>query len=98
MNGWMDIWMDGWLVNGWMFVCIYVCMYICMYVCMCVSVSLSSFQPVNNWMNKGCGMCYPVCVMLHTKDPWLLIEKNSPCSGGSMFPLAMIIYHKPVTI
>ena len=29
-----------------------------------------SFQPVlHDWCNKGCGMCYPVCRMVHLKDP-----------------------------
>ena len=33
-----------------------------------------SFQPVlHNWCNKGCGMCYPVCGMMHIKEPLLLI-------------------------
>ena len=42
----------------------------------------------------GCGMCYPTCRMVHVKDPLLLIEKNSPWSGSSRFPLSlsMIIY------
>ena len=30
------------------------------------------------WYNKGCGICYPVCGMVHTKEPLLLIEKSSP--------------------
>ena len=34
--------------------------------------------------NKGCGMCYPVCGMVHIKEPLLLIGKSSPC-GGSGF-------------
>ena len=26
------------------------------------------FQPVfHNWCNKGCGVCYPVCDMVHVK-------------------------------
>ena len=29
--------------------------------------------------NKGCVMCYPVCVMMHIKEPLLLIGKSSPC-------------------
>ena len=38
------------------------------------------FQPVlHNWCNKGCGMCYPVCGMVHIKEPLLLIGKSSPC-------------------
>ena len=56
-----------------------------------------SFQPVLHvWCNKGCGMCYPVCGMVHIKDPLLLIRKSSPC-GGSGFPLSlsgMVLYHK----
>ena len=31
-----------------------------------------------NWCNKGHGMCYPACGMVHVKEPLLLIEKNSP--------------------
>ena len=47
-----------------------------------------SFQPVlHNWCNKGRGMCYPVCGMVHIKEPLLLIGKSSPC-GGSGFPLS----------
>ena len=44
-----------------------------------------SFQPVlHDWCNKGCGMCYPVCGMVHIKEPLLLIDKSSLC-GGSGF-------------
>ena len=36
--------------------------------------SYFSFQPVfHDWCNKGCGMCYPVCGMMHIKEPLLLI-------------------------
>ena len=38
--------------------------------------------------NKGCGMCYPVCGMMHIKEPLLLIVMSSPC-GGSGFPLSL---------
>ena len=49
-----------------------------------------SFQPVlHDWCNKGRGMCYPVCGMVHIKEPLLLIKKSSPCSGGSGFPLSL---------
>ena len=48
-----------------------------------------SFQPVlHNWCNKGHGMCYPVCGMVHIKEPLLLIRKSNPC-GGSRFPLSL---------
>ena len=47
------------------------------------------FQPVlHDWCNKGCGMCYPVCGLVHIKEPLLLIGKSSPC-GGSGFPLSL---------
>ena len=52
-------------------------------------LSYFSFQPVlHDWCNKGCGMCYPVCGMMHIKEPLLLIGKSSPC-GGSGFPLSL---------
>ena len=38
--------------------------------------------------NKGCGMYYPVCGMVHIKEPLLLIEKSSPC-GGSGFSFSL---------
>ena len=41
-----------------------------------------------DWCNKGRGMCYPVCGMVHIKEPLLLIRKSSPC-GGSGFPLSL---------
>ena len=35
-------------------------------------------EPVkHNWCNKGCSMCYPVCGMVHIKEPLLLIAKSS---------------------
>ena len=53
------------------------------------SLSYFSFQPVlHDWCNKGCGMCYPVCGMVHIKEPLLLIGKSSLC-GGSGFPLSL---------
>ena len=38
--------------------------------------------------NKGRGMCYPVCGMVHIKEPLLLIGKSSIC-GGSGFPFSL---------
>ena len=53
------------------------------------SLSYYPFQPVlHDWCNKGRGMCYPVCGMVHIKEPLLLIGKSSPC-GGSGFPLSL---------
>ena len=52
-------------------------------------LSYFSFQPVlHDWCNKGRGMCYPVCGMVHIKDPLLLIDKSSLC-GGSGFPFSL---------
>ena len=41
------------------------------------SLSYFSFHPVfHDWCNKGRGMCYPVCGMVHIKQPLLLIKKK----------------------
>ena len=51
---------------------------------------LVSFQPVlHDWCNKGHGMCYPVCGMVHIKDPLLLIDKSSLCDGSG-FPFSLL--------
>ena len=48
-----------------------------------------SLQPVlHDKCNKGRGMCYLVCGMVHIKEPLLLIGKSSPC-GGSGFLLSL---------
>ena len=47
-----------------------------------------SFQPVlHDWCNKCCGICYPVCGMMHIKETLLL--KSSLC-GGRRFPLSLL--------
>ena len=52
-------------------------------------LSYFSFQPVHHdWCTKGRGMCYPVCGMVHIKEPLLLIGKSSLC-GGSGFPFSL---------
>ena len=52
-------------------------------------LSYLSFQPVlHDWFNKGGGICYPVCVMMHIKEPLLLIRNNSLC-GGSRFSFSL---------
>ena len=52
-------------------------------------IELFLVQPVlHDWGNKGCGMCYPVCGMVHIKEPLLLIGKISPCSSSG-FPLSL---------
>ena len=50
---------------------------------------ISYLEPVvHDWCNKGRGMCYPVCGMVHIKELLLLIGKSSPC-GGSGFPFSL---------
>ena len=50
-------------------------------------IELFSFQPVlHDWFNKDRGMCYPVCGMMHIKEPLLLIGKSSLCGR---FPLSL---------
>ena len=52
-------------------------------------LSYFSFQAVlYDWFNKGRGMYYPVCGMMHIKEPLLLIGKSSLC-GGSGFALSL---------
>ena len=54
------------------------------------SLSYFLFQLVlHNWCNKGNGMYYPVCGMVHIKVPLLVIRKSSPNSGGGRFPLLL---------
>ena len=48
-----------------------------------------SFQPVlHDWCNNDRGMYYPVCGMMHIKEPLLLIGKSS-LYGGSGFHLSL---------
>ena len=52
-------------------------------------LSYFSFHPVlHDWCNKGRGMGYPVCGMVHIKEPLLLIDKSSLC-GGSVVPFSL---------
>ena len=45
-------------------------------------LSYFSFQPVpHDWCNKDCGMCYPVCGMMHIKEPLLLSERVAHVAG-----------------
>ena len=39
--------------------------------------------------NKSRGMCYPVCGMVHIKDPSLLIGKSSPWNDGGGYHLSL---------
>ena len=49
-------------------------------------LSYFSFHPVlHDWCNKG---RYPVCGMVHIKEPLMLIIGKSNLGGGSGFPLS----------
>ena len=53
------------------------------------SLSYFSFQLVlHDWFNKGRGKYYPVCGMMHIKEPLLLIGNSSPCCGSG-FPISL---------
>ena len=40
------------------------------FICTISQTGYFSFQPVlHDWCNKGRGMCYPVCGMVHIKEP-----------------------------
>ena len=52
-------------------------------------LSYFSFQPVlHDWCNKGRGMCYPICGMMHIKETLLFIGKSS-LYGSSGFPFSL---------
>ena len=40
-------------------------------------------------------MYHQVCGMVYIRDPLLLIEKHSPCSGSSRFPLGHSVPNHP---
>ena len=49
-------------------------------------LSYFSFQPVpHGWCNKGRGMYYPVCGMVHIKEPLLLIDNYTFYVGVRTF-------------
>ena len=49
-------------------------------------LSFFSFQPMlHDWCNKGHGMCYPVCGMVHIKEPMLLIKKSGYLGGPLLY-------------
>ena len=47
-------------------------------------LSYFSFQPV--FHDYCSSMYYPVCGMVHIKEPLLLIGKSSPCGGSGFSP------------
>ena len=52
-------------------------------------LSYFSFHPrLHDWCNQGRGMCYPVCGIVHIKEPLMLIDKSSLC-GGSRFTFSL---------
>ena len=54
-------------------------------------LSYFSLQPVlHDWCNKGHGICYPVCGMMHIKEPLLLIDSGFPLSRYLNGPLPYV--------
>ena len=52
------------------------------------TLSYFSFHPAfHNWYNKVC-MCYPVCGVVHIKEPLLLIGNSTTLDGAVAKPLA----------
>ena len=52
-------------------------------------IELYLVQPMlHDWCNKGSGMRYSVCGMVHIKEPLLLIVKSNLC-GSSGFPFSL---------
>ena len=60
-------------------------------------LSYFSFQPVfHDWCNKGRGMCFSVCAMVHIKEAWLLIANVLAAGFRSCYlsgPLPYILRH-----
>ena len=53
------------------------------------------FQPVlHEWCNKGCGMCYPICGMVHIKDTLLLIGKSCRCGCSGSLTICPMPYNR----
>ena len=67
--------------------------FILIYIVLIVTVIvIVAFIANLDWCTKGRGMCYPVCGMVHIKEPLLLIGKSSPCGGGG-FPLSLYVWY-----
>ena len=47
----------------------------------------------HDWYNKGSGIYYPVCGMVHIKDNLLLIGKSSPWVASFFLAIWMVFYH-----
>ena len=58
-------------------------------------LSYFSFPLVlHDWCNKGRGMCYPVCGMVHIKEPLLLIGKSPMWRQRvSLLTIYVVLYH-----
>ena len=58
-------------------------------------IKYPSFELVlHDWCNIGRGMCYPVCEMVHIKEPLLLIGMSSPCGdSGYLSRYLNVLYH-----
>ena len=62
-----------------------------------IDPSWSGLIEPHDWCNKGRGMCYPVCGMMHIKEPLLLIGKSSLCVGSG-FPLSLFEWFSTISL
>ena len=59
-------------------------------------IEVFQFKPVlHDWCNKGCGMCYPVCRMMHIKRTLVANWKEDPMWWQQVSSLAIwvALYH-----
>ena len=62
-------------------------------------LSYFSFQPVlHDWCNKGSGMCYPVCGMVHIKEPLVFFSFLDSFSMVFLGFLLVFLIHSPCFI
>ena len=69
----------------------------------CIIVSIQHGRPTKLFIVSASvphGMYYPVCRIVHIKEPLLLIGKSNPCSGTSRFPhaISVVFYNMSDTI
>ena len=61
-------------------------------------LSYFSFQPVlHDWCNKSCGMCYPVCGMVHIKEPLLCIDGTAESMYVTCYASEMVLSGKAIS-
>ena len=62
------------------------------------SWAISRSSECHDWCNKGRGMCYPICGMVHIKEPLLLLGKSSPCGGSGFLSGSLPYVRRHITV